>query len=198
MKGYKTADDYFRSETRWKPELEKLRKTLLSLPLEETVKWGGPIYTVDGKNVVGLGAFKDWVALWFHQGAFLKDPEGVLINANEGKTRGLRQWRFTDGRQIRVATVKAYVKEAIEAARSGKAIKPERNKPVDVPAELQNALSRNRKAGAAFEKMSPGCRREYAEYIAEAKQAETKQRRLQKILPMIAAGGGLNDRYRKA
>ncbi len=196
MKRYQTADEFFKNETQWKSELAKLRKVLLAMPLEETVKWGGPVYTVDGKNVVGVAGFKDWVALWFFQGGLLKDPDGVFVNAQSGTTKAMRQWRFTDGKQIRVAPIKAYVKEAIELARAGKSIKPDRDKPVVVPPELTNALAKNKKARMAFEKMSKGCRREYAEYIASAKQNETKQRRLGKILPMIAGGGGLNDKYR--
>ena len=65
-----------------------------------------------------------------------------------------------------------------------------------MPAELQAALSKRKELGEAFTALSPGKQREYAEYIAEAKQQATKSRRIEKILPMISAGLGLNDRYR--
>ncbi len=132
----------------------------------------------------------------FCQGALLQDDQDVLVNAQTGRTRALRQWRFNDGKQIKVGQIKSYVKEALELAQAGQSTKPQRDKPVPVPAELKAALAKNRKAGAKFDKMSKSCRREYAEYIAEAKRDDTKQRRLKKILPMIASGGGLNDKYR--
>lgn len=120
----------------------------------------------------------------------------MLLNAQQGKTRAMRQWRITDAKQIMVAIIKAYVREAIELSRSGKAIKPRQDKPLIIPDELKNALIRNKKAGKVFDVMSKSCRREYAEYISDAKKPETRLRRLEKILPMIVAGGGLNDKYR--
>ncbi len=196
MKQCRTADEYFDNARWWQPELDRLRKILLSLGLTEHVKWGGPVYTCDGQNVVGLGAYKSWVALWFFQGALLKDDLQVLVNAQTGKTKAQRQWRFADAKQIKVGAVRAYVREAMELARSGAAVPIQRNKPLEIPPELIQALAQNKRARSRFDKMSKSCRREYAEYIAEAKRDDTKQRRLQKILPMIAGGGGLNDRYR--
>ena len=84
-----SVDDYIENHKEWAAALTKLRKVLNATELEETVKWGGPCYTIDGKNVVGMGAFSEHVALWFYQGVFLKDPDGVLINAQEGTTRAL-------------------------------------------------------------------------------------------------------------
>jgi uncharacterized protein YdeI (YjbR/CyaY-like superfamily) len=134
--------------------------------------------------------------LWFFQGALLKDEKRVLVNAQEGKTRAQRQWRMTSARDIRPAIVKSYVGEAIALARDGKSIAAMRNKPVTVPPELVKALRADPQAGEVFRDLKLGQRREYAEYVAEAKQDTTKHRRLEKILPMIKAGIGLNDRYR--
>ncbi len=167
-----------------------------STKLEETVKWGGPCYVYDGKNVVGMGAFKSYVGLWFHQGALLSDPNNVLINAQEGKTKALRQWRFESKKEIKSRGIKAYVKEAIELQKQGSEIKPTRQKSVTVPAQLHSALTKNRKAKAGFASRTPGKQREYAEYIAEAKREEMKVKRLAKIIPMIVDGAGLNDKYR--
>ncbi len=93
-KRHKTVDDYIEAAEPWQDELIRLRKILRSTDLEETVKWGAPCYTHDGKNVVGMASFKSYVGLWFHQGALLGDKKKVLINAQEGKTKALRQWRF--------------------------------------------------------------------------------------------------------
>ena len=198
MRGSKTVEEFLEKEARWQPELTRLREIMCSTPLEETVKWGAPCYTLDGKLVVGLAGFKEHFALWFHQGALLSDPEQVLINAQEGRTKALRQWRMVSKKEIKVRTIKAYVKESIELLRAGKEIKPDRNKPLAVPPQLQAALKlkKNAKAKSAFATLTKGKQREYANYIAEAKREETKEKRLEKILPMIAAGKGLNDKYR--
>ncbi len=196
MQRHNTVEDYIESAPAWRDELLALRKILLATPLEETVKWGAPCYTHEGKNVVGIGAFKSYVGLWFHQGALLGDPEGVLINAQEGKTKALRQWRFESKKAIKARVIKAYVKEAIELQAQGKEIKPARNKSVEIPKELASALAKNKRAKAAFDKLTPGKRREYAEYISEAKREATRVSRIEKIIPMILKGVGLHDKYR--
>jgi uncharacterized protein YdeI (YjbR/CyaY-like superfamily) len=77
-----------------------MREILCSTELKETIKWGTPVYTINDKNIVGLGSFKSYVGLWFYQGVFLKDEAGVLINATEGITKAMRQWRFNSVEEI--------------------------------------------------------------------------------------------------
>lgn len=197
MKRYKTVDDYIANAEHWQPELVRLREILQSTKLVETVKWGSPCYTHNDKMLVGLGGFKSYVGLWFFQGALLTDKDNVLINCQEGRTKAMRQWRFESMKDIKVRTIKAYVKEAIELADLGQEIKPDRNKPVVVPPELKQALSKNRKAQSAFKALTRGRQRDYADYITDAKRAETKAKRLEKIMPMIEEGIGMNDKYRK-
>ena len=197
MKRYKTVDEYIANADTWQDELIQLRKILNSTKLQEAVKWGGPCYTCGGKNVVGLGAFKSYFGLWFFQGALLTDKDKVLINAQAGTTKALRQWRFSSKNEINARRIKAYIKEAIALAETGQEIKADRSKPVTVPPELKKALQADKKAKACFEKLSKGKQREYADYITDAKRAETKQKRLEKIIPMILANQGLNDKYRK-
>jgi len=196
MKRFKTVDEYLASQPQWDAALTKLRKLLLSTELQETVKWGGPCYTIDGKIVVGLGGFSKYVGLWFHQGVYLKDPDKVLINAQEGTTKALRQWRFARTEDIKVRKVKAYVLEAIENQKAGKALKPDRSKPVVIPTELKAELARKPKIKRAFEALTKGRQREYADHVATAKRAETKASRIEKMVPLIAAGVGLHDKYR--
>ena len=196
MKNAKTVEAYIAGDARWSNELAKLRDILLDAGLEESVKWGVPSYGAYGQNVVGLAGFKNHFCMWFHQGALLQDKTGVLVNAQEGKTKAMRQWRMTGAKDIKPALIKRYVKEAMAHAEAGKAIKPVRGAPVVLPAPLKTALAKNSKAAAAFKAMTPGKRREYAGYIAEAKREETRTRRIEKILPMIAAGVGLNDKYK--
>lgn len=196
MKQGQSVDDYVAGVSYWRKELELLRKVLLSTELEENVKWGGPCYTIDGRNVVGMLSFKSYFGLWFFQGALLKDEKRVLINAQRGKTKALRQWRMTSEEEIRPATIKSYANEAIELARDDRAIAADRTKPVVVPPELKKALRDNKVAGNSFKKLRRGLQREYTDYIADARREDTKIRRVERILPMILAGVGLNDKYR--
>ena len=196
MQRARSVDEYIRNANHWRAELERLRAVVNKTRLIEEVKWGGPCYTYNNKNVVGIGAFKSYFGLWFHQGALLKDEASVLINAQEGKTKALRQWRMHDAKDIRPAIIERYINEAIGLVEAGKEIKAERNKAIDVPAELQQAMRHHKGTGAAFRQLRKGLQREYAEYVAAAKRDETKQRRIDKILPMIAKGVGLNDKYR--
>lgn len=196
MQRAKSVDDYIKNVPHWGAEVARLRQILASTPLEETVKWGGPCYTWKGKNVVGLGAFKSYFGLWFHQGALLDDDAGVLINAQEGKTKALRQWRMTAASEIKPTIIKRYVKRAIALVDSGNEITADRDQPVVVPGELRKAMRRHKGATAAFRNLRKGLQREYADYVASARRDETRQRRVEKILPMITAGKGLNDKYR--
>ncbi len=113
MKRSKTVDDYLENASHWPDELVRLREILRSTPLTEEVKWGAPCYTWKGKNIVGIGGFKSYFGLWFFEGAALEDDKGVLINAQPGKTKMLRQWRMTSPREIKPAIIKRYVKEAM-------------------------------------------------------------------------------------
>ncbi|HAS44381.1 MAG TPA: hypothetical protein DCS93_28140 [Microscillaceae bacterium] len=192
----KSVEEYLEHHRGQREVLEMLREIILETELEETLKWGAPTYVLEGKHVVGLGAFKAYVGLWFHQGVFLKDEAGVLINAQEGKTKALRQWRFQSKEEVNAKKVKAYVLEAIENQKQGREILPEKKKPLEIPPELEEAFGQNNTLAVAFEKLNLTKRREFAEYIAEAKRATTKATRLEKIIPMILEGVGLNDKYR--
>lgn len=196
MKRAKTVDGYIRDADQWQSELRTLRGILNETGLVEEIKWGAPCYTHKGKNVIGLAAFKQWFCLWFHQGALLEDKDKVLVNAQEGKTKALRQWRMNSARDIKPRFIKRYAKEAMALVDAGKEIKADRSKPVDVPDELSKAMRRHKGATAGFRGLTKGKQREYAEHIASAKRDETKQKRIEKVLPMIAAGKGLNDKYR--
>ena len=197
MDRFKTVDAFVEAQGKWKEAIVKLRELALESGMEETVKWGGPCYTINGKNVLGLGAFKSYVGIWFHQGALLSDPYKVLINAQEGTTKALRQWRFNNIDEIDETGIKTYVAEAIENQKQGIVIKADRNKQLSLPPELMHALVNNPQAKACFDELTKGKQREYAEYIAEAKREDTKQKRLEKVLPMILVKRGLNDKYRR-
>ncbi|MEM7081392.1 MAG: DUF1801 domain-containing protein [Pseudomonadota bacterium] len=192
----KTVNQYLRTTQQWQTELKLLRTILLDTPLTETIKWGMPCYTYNGKNVVGMSGFKSYFGLWFHQGALLADKHHKLINAQEGKTKALRQWRMTHARDIKPRIIRRYVKESIANIHSQQEIKPARASRQTLPPELNSALDSNPRARSAFAKLTPGKRREYAEHIAQAKHVSTKLRRIDKALPLILKGVGLHDKYR--
>ena len=196
MQSFKTVDEFISNAKQWKEELMQLREILRETELTEGIKWGAPIYTYKGKNVVGMAGFKSYVGLWFHQGVLLKDPKKKLINAQEGVTKALRQWRMASGKEIDARAIKAYVKEAMGHVEDGKEIKPLPRKKTAIPKELAAALKKNPAAGKAFKLLAPFKQREYSEYIAEAARPETKEKRIGKILPLVQKGMGLNDKYR--
>ncbi len=190
------VEAYIEKKNNWKVELKSIISILRTFEeLEETIKWGAPTYMVNGKNIIGVAAFKNYVGLWFHQGVFLKDESGVLINAQEDKTKGLRQWRFASSNDIDASKVKKYVAEAIKNANEGKEIKPSKKELV-IPDELLRAFKETDGLKVSFYSLSRGKQIEYADYIGQAKRAETRASRLQKCIPMIEDGVGLNDRYK--
>lgn len=196
MKKISSVEEYIEEHSKWHELLVQLRTLLLKTSLEESVKWNSPVYTLNGKNVIGLGAFKNHVALWFFQGVFLEDMAHKLVNAQEGKTKALRQWRFNSNEIVDVLLIESYVNEAIENQKLGKEVKIERQKNVVLPKLLLNALDNDSTFKLEFEKLSPGKQREYAGYITEAKRETTQLKRLEKITPMIHEGKGLHDKYK--
>jgi len=196
MKVDKTADDYFEARDQWGEELRVLRRIMLSTDVEETIKWGAPAYTVNGKNIIGLGAFKSFFAIWFHQGALLSDKENKLINAQEGQTKALRQWRFSSIDEIDEQLVMNYVLEAIANQKEGKVIKPAKKKPLIIPDELSKAMEEDGLLKERFDELGLTKQREFVDSIAGAKREETRIKRLEKAIPLIRAGKGLYDKYK--
>ncbi|MGB1283939.1 MAG: YdeI/OmpD-associated family protein [Polaribacter sp.] len=193
------VDEYILKKEKWQKELSVLRSVFSDLPVDETIKWGAPVYVFQGKNIVGLAAFKKYFGLWFFQGALLKDKQKVFINAQEGKTKAMLQWRFYALEEINTDLIKYYVLEAIENVKEGKEIKPVRKnkKPkLIIPPELLNAIHQNRELKEKFETFTESKKREFATYISDAKRSTTKVARLEKITPLILKGEGLNDKYK--
>ena len=195
------VSDYLNRHTAWAGVLGPLLRVLQETELEVAIKWGVPVFMLDGRNVVALVAFKAYAGLWFYDGVLLDDRDGVLVNARTSKTKALRQWRFRSTDTVDEAAVTRYVREAIENARAGRrvAVATRRDGPaaVELPARLADALATDAALGRAFAQFSAARRREFAAYVGEAKRPDTRQRRLKKILPLIMAGEGLSDRYRR-
>ena len=181
----------------WETEVEILKSIISKTALIETNKWGGCIYVHNNKNVIGVGGFKNFFTLWFFNGVFLKDKKKYLVNANEGVTKSLRQWRFTSKEEINETEILSYIQEAIENEIQGKIIKPEKTEAIiTIPTIFQNELDSNRNLKEFFLQFSPYKQKEFVEYIETAKREETKLSRIEKIKPMILSNIGLNDKYR--
>lgn len=189
-----TVESYIAKHPDWQELLNALRALLMETDLEETIKWGIPVYGYGSKNVVGIYAGKTYAGLWFYHGALLKDAAGKLVNAQEGKTQAMRHWRFTSMAEMDMELVNQYLQEAIENQKNGREVIIDK-KELIVPELLQQEFDKDAELATAFANFSPSKQRDFAEHISEAKREETKLKRLQKILPMIRSGTGLNDKY---
>lgn len=187
---------YYSKTQKFKEGIAQLREIALKTELVETLKWGSPVYTINNKNVLGILAFKNHFGIWFFNGVFLSDPRGVLENAQEGKTKSMRHWKFKAESDMDKVAVLSYIEEAIANQKKGLEIKPSPKTEIVIPKLLKDVLLENTRLNAQFNTLTPYKQRDYCEYITEAKQQKTKESRLEKIIPMISKGIGLNDKYK--
>ena len=187
------VDAYIERSDQWPDEMRALRSILLDGGLTEEIKWGKPCYTHGGRNIVIVQEMNDFLALMFFKGALLEDPEGVLEDQGPN-SRSARRICFTSVDEVtRLAdTVRTYLEEAIDVEESGLQV-------AEVPElvlveELQSRLSRDVAFRAAFESLTPGRQREYNLYFSDAKQAATREARVEKYGEKILKGKGLRDR----
>lgn len=178
---------------RWERELTRLRSTLCGCGLVEEIKWSQPCYTFEHHNVVLLSAFKDYCALSFVKGTLLNDAEGILISPGEN-SQATRQLRFTDEETIVALepVIKSYIGEAIGLEKAGLRVEF-RKAPEPIPAELQKKFDEDPTFQKSFKALTPGRQRAYILHFSSAKQSTTREARIEKCLPGIMAGKGLND-----
>lgn len=188
------VDFFFEKDGQWSKEYDKLRKIVLSCGLDEELKWGQPCYLDGGSNIVLIHGFKDYCALLFFKGALMGDPEGILIQQTEN-VQSARQMRFTDVKEITklASAIKAYIYEAIAVERAGLKVTLKKVKEYAVAEEFQQVLDKNKKLKTAFEALTPGRQRAYLLHFAAPKQSKTRTARVEKAMPDILAGKGLND-----
>lgn len=192
-----SVNEYISKYPEHRDRLEEIRTSILHEHIEESIKWGSPVYGYGKSNLIGIGVFKNYLSVWFFQGALLSDNQHKLINAQEGKTAALRQLRINHDELIDVELIKSYVSETIMHHHQGKTVQIPKKANPQLPNELKNALSSSKELNTAFNRFTESNQRMFAEYIHEAKQSATKERRLEKIIPMILNGIGLNDKYKK-
>ncbi len=188
------VDGYIRKNKRWGEELQKLRTIVLDCGLTEEVKWRVPVYTSEGRNIVFLGAFKESCVLSFVKGVLLNDAQGILTKPGE-ETQAARVIRFTQVRAIEEmeAVLKAYIREALAVEKAGLKVPLKKITERKVPEELQRKLDQMPTLKTAFKALTPGRQRSYLFYISGAKQAKTREARVEKCLPQILKGKGVDE-----
>ncbi|HPI55586.1 MAG TPA: YdeI/OmpD-associated family protein [Chitinophagaceae bacterium] len=188
------VDWFFEKKTKWQTAYQVLREIVLSTHVVEELKWGCPCYTFNKANVVLIHGFKDYCALLFMKGAIMKDPKNLLIQQTEN-VQSSRQIRFTHVDEIRQqkTIIKAYVKEAIAIEKAGLSVELKKTTEYKIPEEFEAALQEMEELKIAFNSLTPGRQRAYLLYFSSAKQAKTRNERIEKYIPQILDGKGLHD-----
>ncbi|OAQ41943.1 hypothetical protein A5893_02160 [Pedobacter psychrophilus] len=185
---------FFDKSTKWQEAYQELREIVLSFDLTEELKWGCPCYTIDKNNVLLIHGFKDYCALLFMKGAIMKDPKNILIQQTKN-VQSARQIRFTNLEEITTETsiIKSYIKNAIEVEKSGVKVEMKKTTEFKMPEEFQIALTEMPELKTAFDNLTPGRQKGYLLYFSSAKQSKTRNERVEKYIPKILDGKGLDD-----
>jgi uncharacterized protein YdeI (YjbR/CyaY-like superfamily) len=188
------VDGYLRKSKQWHDELQELRRIILDSPLVEEIKWRVPVYTLEEKNIIFLGRFKESCVISFVKGALMKDAKGLLVKPGEN-TQSTRFIRFTDIETIRTLepVLKAYIAEAITIEKSGLKVQFKKTSDFAVPQEFQDKLKEMPALKMAFKSLTPGRQRAYLLHFASAKQSKTRASRVEKCIPHILNGKGIDD-----
>lgn len=190
----KKVDFFFEEESKWQPIFKQLRTIVLSCGLTEELKWGQPCYVEEKANIVLMHGFKEYCALLFFKGALLNDTEKILIQQT-ANVQSARQVRFTDIKEIKklAPALKTYIYQAIAVEKAGLKVTLKKTADFPVPEEFQQKLNKSVRLKKAFEALTPGRQRAYLFHFAQPKQSQTRQSRIEKYIPLILAGRGLND-----
>ncbi|NND33361.1 MAG: hypothetical protein HKN76_12290 [Saprospiraceae bacterium] len=188
------VDFFFEKATKWQQEYNKLRTIILDCGLTEELKWGKPCYTFQSSKIVIIHGFKEYCALLYPKGVLLNDEDNILIQQTEN-VQAARQIRFTNIREIQnlESTLKAYTYEAIEVEKAGLKVEMKKTKDYKIPTEFKEKLDGIPELKSAFKTLTPGRQRAYILHFSQPKQSKTRASRVEKYLPNILKGKGLND-----
>jgi len=188
------VDWFFNKETKWQEAYAELRTLALDCGLSEELKWGCPCYTFQNSNIVLIHGFKDYCALLFMQGSLLKDPEGILVQQTEN-VQASRQIRFTNAQDIvnNESILKEYINQAVDVEKAGLKVELKKTTEFKMPDEFKTVLEDMPELKTAFEALTPGRQRGYLLYFSSPKQSKTRESRIEKCIPQILIGKGLDD-----
>ncbi len=188
-----SVDEFINNTQKWQGEFEQLRRIALDCGLAEELKWRLPCYTFENSNVVIIQGFKEYCALMFFKGALLQDAHQVLVKI--GNTQAGRQVRFTHvGKIIELEPIlKEYILEAIQVEKAGLEVELKKTEDFPIPEEFQMKLDEVPGLKTAFEALTPGRQRAYLHHFSQPKQSKTRESRVEKCIPQILDGKGLND-----
>jgi uncharacterized protein YdeI (YjbR/CyaY-like superfamily) len=188
------VDFYFNKPAKWQEEIGKLRKIVLDCGLTEELKWGCPCYTFEKTNIVLIHVFKEYCAFLFFKGALLNDASGILIQQTKN-VQSARQIRFTNTQEIvkMKGILKSYIFEAIEVEKAGLKVKLKKTNDFKIPEEFQKKLDKSTALKTAFNALTPGRQRAYIFHFSQAKLSKTRASRVEKSIPQILRGKGLDD-----
>ena len=188
------VDTFLSKAKKWGKEFEQLRSIVLDCGLTEEYKWMHPCYTFGGKNIVLIHGFKEYCALLFFKGVLLKDTKGILIQQTKNVQAG-RQIRFTNVQEIvkMKSILKSYIHEAVEVEKAGLKVKMKKTSDFKIPEEFRHKLNKIPALKTAFKALTPGRQRAYIFYFSQAKQSKTREARVEKYMPQILNGKGLDD-----
>ena len=188
------VDWFFNKAGKWQKEFGQLRTIILDCDLIEELKWGQPCYMFEKTNIVLIHGFKDYCALLFFKGALLKDPKNILVQQTEN-VQAARQIRFTGvGEIVKLKpTLKKYIYEAIKVEEAGLKVDFKKTTEFAMPEEFKKKIDKSSALKKAFYALTPGRQRGYLLYFSQAKQAKTREARVEKYVEQILEGKGLED-----
>jgi uncharacterized protein YdeI (YjbR/CyaY-like superfamily) len=188
------VDFYFNKAEKWQEEIEQLRLIALDCGLTEELKWGSPCYTYQESNIVLIHVFKEYCAFLFFKGALLSDTHKILIQQSEN-VQAARQVRFTHVEEITEQRniLKTYIYEAVEVEKAGLKVNLKKTEDFTVAREFQHKLDTIPALKTAFEALTPGRQKAYLLHFSQPKQSSTREARVEKWMPQILNGKGLND-----
>jgi uncharacterized protein YdeI (YjbR/CyaY-like superfamily) len=188
------VDAFLDNAKKWREEFEKLRNIALECGLAEELKWGQPCYTFQDRNIVLIHGFKDYCALLLFKGALMGDQDGLLVQQTANVQAG-RQIRFANAQEIveRAAILKSYILEAVEVEKSGARVRFKPTADFALCDEFRRKLDEAPAVKTAFDGLTPGRRRAYLLHFSAPKQAKTRESRIERNVPRILNGLGLDD-----
>ena len=183
------------NQKNWQDERRRLRDILLDSGLEERVKWGKLCYAWQGSNVAIIYGMKNSCAVGFFKGSLLKDEDGLLVQPGK-HSQAMRRLHFESPEEIEDGedTIRRFIDKAIQAEKDGLEVEFTEKDNLDYPDELQDALDDDPELAEAFEELTPGRQRGWVLHFSDAKQSETRARRIEKAHSKIIGGKGWDER----